>query len=461
MTRVNFFQPFAARLATVLATSLLMSLSAISLNGIFVPPAHALDLLQAWQAAKAKDPQLATSRFQQEANNERVAIAKANLGTSITGNANIARQEVDTNRDPNRSFTSQIYGVNLTLPLYRKPALEALEQSRLLSTQSELALNSSEQDLILRVAQAYTDVLAAQDALRAAQTQRRAATEQLNVVKIGFEKGASARIDLQDAIARSDIAMAQEVAARNDLLIRQNALTILTGVSNFEIHRLKPDVLVPTPDPRDSGAWIAQARRGNLQVQQAEVNVEVAKREVSKQSAASRPTLDLVGSVGRSNNAAVNFIGIQQNTAQIGLQLNLPIYTGGAISARVREASALQNKAASELDGIRELADQNARQLFIKINSGKALVAALESAVQSSKTALDVTQLGFLSGARLNIDVLNALQQVFTTSRDLARARYDLLLDTLKLKQSVGNLKEEDIAGLNNLLQPLGREVPN
>jgi outer membrane protein len=437
---------------------LLRIFCAILLIGLNCSPAAALDILEAWQAAKAKDPQLAIAKYQFAAVTERVAIARSALGANLNASGAVSLQQVDANNAANKSFTSQVYALNLNYPLFRRPATETLEQSKLISAQSEIQTQYVEQELIIRVAQAYTDILGAQDAMRAAQTQKRAAKEQLNVVKKSFDAGAAARLDLQDAIARADISQAQEVAARNELLSKRSALQVLTGISDFELLRVRPTVIVAPPEPADAAAWVQQARTNNLLVQQAEVSAEVAKREITKQTAGHKPTLDLVGSVGRSSNASVAFIGVNQNTAQLGIQLNIPIYSGGGIDARTREAIALYNRANSELDGVREQTEQNVRLALVRLSSGRALVQALEVAVQSSKTALDVTQQGFIGGARVNIDVLNASQQVFTTSRDLARARYDLLIDGLKLKQASGTLKIDDLENLNAYLMPLGAE---
>jgi outer membrane protein len=420
----------------------------------------ALDLMQAWTAAKAKDPQTSGAKYQLEAVNERVNVAQSALSPNVSASGSILRQNVDSNRDLSKSFTSQTYGLNLTYPLFKRPASEALEQSKLVGSQTEFQSAFIEQDLIIRVTQAYTDVLAAQDAMRAAQSQRRAAREQFNVVKKSFDAGASARIDLQDAIARADISQAQEVAVRNDLLIKRASLQVLTGIEDFELLRIQPNVALPAPSTAQEIEWVQQARASNFVVRQAELAVQIAKREISKQDAGHKPSLDFIGSVGRTSNASVNFIGVNQNTAQLGLQLNMPIYAGGGINARTREAVALFNKANSELEATKDQSEQSARQSLVRLNSGKALVQALEVAVRSSQTALEVTQQGFQAGARLNIDVLNAVQQVFNTRRDLARAKYDLLLDGLKLKQAAGSLRIDDLAALNGLLQPLGAESP-
>jgi outer membrane protein len=423
--------------------------------GVFYSPVSAMDLMDAWRLARAKDPQIAIARFQLDAVKERVVIAQSLLSSNVSASGSVTQQQVDSNRDVSKSFVSQIYSVNLNYPLYRRPAAEALEQSKLVGVQTDLQSSFVEQELMLRVAQAYTDVLAAQDAMRAAQTQRKAAFEQFSVIQKSFSSGGASRLDLQDATARSDISHAQEAAARNELLSKRASLQVLTGASDFELFRLRPSVVLNLPGASETIAWVQQARNSNLLVLQAEIGAEIAKREIAKQNAGHKPTVDLIGSVGRSNNASVAFIGINQTTAQLGLQFNLPIYSGGGIDAKTREAAALYNKANSELDSIRDQSEQNVRQALVRLNSGKAFVQALTIAVESSKVALEVTQKGFQGGARVNIDVLNALQQVFTTSRDLARARYDLLLDTLKIKQAAGSLKVDDLTALNNLLLPL------
>jgi outer membrane protein len=418
-------------------------------------PVLGMDMLEAWRLARNKDPQVAIARFQLDAVKERVIIASSLLSSNVSASGSVTQQQVDSNKDVSKSFVSQVYSVNLNYPLYRKPAAEALEQSKLVNAQTELQSSFVEQELILRVAQAYTDVLAAQDAMRAAQTQRKAAFEQFSVIQKSFSSGGASRLDLQDATARSDISHAQEAAARNELLSKRASLQVLTGASDFELFRLRPNVALSLPVASETNAWVQQARNSNLLVLQAEIGSEIAKREVSKQNAGHRPTVDLIGSIGRSNNASVAFVGVNQTTAQLGLQFNLPIYAGGSIDAKTREAAALYNKANSELDSIRDQSEQNVRQALVRLNSGSALVQALTVAVESSKVALEVTQKGFLGGARVNIDVLNALQQVFITSRDLARARYDLLLDSLKIKQAAGSLKVDDLSELNSLLLPL------
>ncbi|MEK9774983.1 MAG: TolC family protein, partial [Quisquiliibacterium sp.] len=190
-----------------------------------------------------------------------------------------------------------------------------------------------------------------------------------------------------------------------------------------------------------------------LTVQQASLAAEIARREIDKQRYANRPTLDLVGNLGHSRSSSAQFIGVSVNAASVGVQFAMPLYAGGAIDARVREAIALQAKSQSDLENARRQADQAARAYFLGLSSGLAQVNALKAAEKSSQLALDSNQLGYQVGVRINIDVLNAQQQLYTTRRDLAKARYEVLLNGLRLKASVGELAEKDLARAGALMQ--------
>lgn len=414
-----------------------------------------LDLITAWQAARKKDSTLASARYQEEAAKLRVPQAEAAMLPTASASGQLARQWAETSAEPRKGFTSQNYSLNLNYPLYRLPAKESLEQAKLVSSQAAIQGSIAEQELILRVAQTYLDTLGGQDTLRAAQAQNRASREQMQNLKRSFDAGNAARIDLQDAIARNDIAIAQELAARNDLEVRIAALAVLTGRFDAEIRRLRSDIELTLDSSANLSDWVRQARTANLAVQVGELANEIAQREVSKQNAGHRPTVDLVSSVSRSSNASVNFVGTNQTNAQIGVQITIPIFTGGALTAKTREAVALFNRSSAELETARDVSEQATRQALVRIASGRGLMRALESAVNSSQIALDTTILAYKAGSRVNLDVLNAQQQLFTTRRDLAKARYDFLIDSLKLKQLSGSLSETDLLPINQLLIPL------
>jgi outer membrane protein len=414
--------------------------------------ASAMDLLQAYQAALAVDPVVASAEAQSAATRERIPQARAGLLPSVGANASVSRQTVDTNLAPRRDFTAQNYSISLSYPLLRLQNVEAYEQSRLAASIGEAQTAQARQDLVVRVAQAYFDVLAAQDNLATIRAQKAAITEQLAAAKRNFEVGTATVTDQQEAQARFDLSLAQEFAAQNELDVRRAALSQLIGAPVPELQVLRPGVELQAPQPARETDWTDSARQNNLAVQQAEVASEIARREIDRQRYGHYPTLDVVGSVGRAENAAANFIGIKSNSAAVGLQLSVPLYAGGAIDARVREAAQLRNKSLFDLDNARRQAEQGARSAFLGVNSGLAQVKALEAAERSSQLALDSNLLGYQVGVRINIDVLNAQQQLFTTRRDLARARYDVLVNGLRLKATAGTLSEDDLRAVDSLL---------
>ncbi|MFP5461469.1 MAG: TolC family outer membrane protein, partial [Gammaproteobacteria bacterium] len=360
--------------------------------------ASAMDLLQAYQSALAVDPVVASAEAQSAATRERVPQARAGLLPSVGANASVSRQTVDTNLAPRRDFTAQNYSISLSYPLLRLQNVEAYEQSRLAASIGEAQTVQARQDLVVRVAQAYFDVLAAQDNLATIRSQKAAITEQLAAAKRNFEVGTATVTDQQEAQARFDLSLAQEFAAQNELDVRRAALSQLIGRPVPELQVLRPGVELQRPQPALETDWTDSARQNNLAVQQAEVASEIARREIERQRYGHYPTLDVVGSVGRAENAAANFIGVKSNSAAVGLQLSVPLYAGGAIDARVREAAQLRNKALFDLDNARRQAEQGARSAFLGVNSGLAQVKALEAAERSSQLALDSNLLGYQVG---------------------------------------------------------------
>ncbi|RPH64772.1 MAG: channel protein TolC [Burkholderiales bacterium] len=417
-------------------------------------PSFALDLMQAWRAALTNDAQLASARSQLQATRERVPQARAGLLPSVNASAAMSRQNIDTNVSPTRHFTAENYGIQASYPLLRLQNVEAFEQSKLQVAAGEAQLAQAEQDLALRVSQAYFDLLAAQDNVDTLRSQMRAISEQLESAKRNFEVGTATITDQQEAQARFDLAAAQEIAANNELEVRRAALAQLIGQPVGELDELRPGLTLEAPQPARESDWVQNARDNNLLVQQQRVATEIAKREIDRQRFGHYPTVDVVGSLGRSENSAFNFVGVRTHSAVVGVQLSVPLYAGGGIDARVREAAALHDRSLSDLENLRRQAEQSARQAYLGLNSGLAQVRALEAAERSSRLALESNLLGYQVGVRINIDVLNAQQQLFTTQRDLARARYDALLNVLRLQATTGALDEGDVAQVNALLGP-------
>ncbi|MEB2335892.1 MAG: TolC family outer membrane protein [Burkholderiales bacterium] len=424
-------------------------------------PSFALDLMQAWRAALASDAQLASARSQLEATRERVPQARAGLLPAVNATAAVMPQSVDPGVGPSRDFTARTYAIQLSYPLLRLQNVESFEQSRLQVAAGEAQYAQATQDLALRLSQAYFDVLAAQDNLDTLRAQMRAISEQLAAAKRNFEVGTATITDQQEAQARYDLASAQEIAARNDLEVRRAALAQLIGQPVGELDVLRPGLALEGPQPAREADWVRDARDNNLAVQQQRIAGEIARREIDRQRYGHYPTVDVVGSLQRAENAAYNFVGMRTDSAVLGLQLSIPIYAGGGIEARVREATASHARSQSDLENARRQAEQGARQAYLGLNSGLAQVNALEAAERSSRLALESNLLGYQVGVRINIDVLNAQQQLYSTQRDLARARYDALLNGLRLKATAGALGEADVAQVNALLAPpaSGRRV--
>jgi outer membrane protein len=417
-------------------------------------PSFALDLMQAWKAALANDAQLASARAQLQATRERVPQARAGLLPSVSASAAMNRNVIDTNVTSTRHYTSESYGIQAAYPLLRLQNVEAFEQSKLAVAVDEAQLEQANQDLALRVSQAYFDLLAAQDNIETIRAQMRAISEQLAAAIRNFEVGTATITDQQEAQARYDLAVAQEIAAGNELEVRRAALAQLIGQPVGELNVLRPGLALEGPQPARESDWIDNAREHNPLVQTQRVVTEIARREIERRRYGHYPTVDVVGLVGRNENPAFNQVGVRSHNAVVGVQLSIPLYVGGAIDAAVREAAATHSRSLSDLENVRRLAEQSARQAYLGLNSGLAQVRALEAAERSSRLALDSNLLGYQVGVRVNIDVLNAQQQLFTTQRDLARARYDALLNGLRLKSTAGALGEEDVARINALLAP-------
>lgn len=423
-------------------------------------PALAYDLDAAYRDALSHDAQLNSARATLEINRQRVPQARSLLRPAVNASGQVQKSWVDTNVGGSNDYTSQNYGISLAYPLLARQESEAFEQAKLQFSVAEAQFLVAQQDLVLRVAEAYFDVLAARNNLETLQAEKRAISEQLAAAKRNFEVGTATITDQQEAQARFDLTVARELAAINDLDIRRAALSTLTGRPIGELADLRQGIELRPPEPARESAWTEQARESNLTVQQALLAAEIARREIDRQRYARYPSIDLVGQVGHGRNASASLVGVNSTSAAVGVQLGMPLYTGGLIEARVREAQANLDRVSADLEVARRQVEQNARQSYLGLVSGLGQVSALEQAERSSQLALDSNRLGYQVGVRINIDVLNAQQQLFSTRRDLARARYDVLLNGLRLQSTTGSLSEEEIRRVSALLtetpRPLG-----
>lgn len=419
--------------------------------GQAVSTAQAANLSEIHQLARDNDPIYAAARESYRAGLEALPQGKALLRPTISMSGYLRQNDTETSAPSSADYGSHGYGLSLTQPLYRKQNLESYEQAKLAVLLAEQQLSLADQDLVLRVAQAYFDVLLAQDNLASAQGQKEAFAEQLAQAKKSFEVGAATIVDTHEAQARYDLATSQEIAARNDLEVKRRALEKLIAREAPALDRLKDATRIPLPAPNDMDVWVKQSQENSLAVLTSQTALETARREVERQRGGHYPSLDLTASY--SDNRKSNLGTVDSKTGVVGLELSLPLYQGGAVSSRVRQAIANQEKARYDLDNARRDSTLNARQAFLGVVSGDAQVKALEQALVSSESQLKSTKLGLEVGVRTRVDVLNAQQLVFSTQRDLASARYQTLLAGLQLKAAAGTLSADDLKALDALLK--------
>ena len=435
-------------------------------SAFFSLNAQAADLIQVYQQALANDATFASARASLAAGRERVPQGKALLMPTVGLDGSIVRNDSDSSPWNEGAMGSQgiISGssanyrtttntLSLQQPLFRWANWQTYQQSKLLEAVSEAQFAQAQQDLITRVAQAYFDVLTAQDTLESTRAQKTATTEQLASAKRNFEVGTQTITDTHEAQAQYDLVVAQEFAALNDLESKKTALQNIIGAAPAALAPLKPGVVLATPEPAVIDPWVSSAESANYGVVSAELQYESAKRDIQKQRAGHYPTLDLIANARRqSNSGSYNNISGSNTNKAIGIAYSVPLFNGFAVTSRVRESIALEDKARNDLLATRRNAAQGARQAFLGVNSGLAQVRALQAAEVSSTSALDSNKLGYQVGVRINIDVLNAQRQLFQTRRDLSRARYDTIINGLRLKSASGSLRESDLVPINNLL---------
>jgi outer membrane protein len=441
-------------------------------SAFFSLNAQAADLLQVYQQALANDATYASARASAQAGRERVPQGRAGLLPTVGITGGVVRNNNDFApfnegqpvRDANGnitgtvlsggpSLTSKEVNVQLSQPLFRWDRWETYQQSKLQQAISEAQFAQAQQDLITRVAQAYFDVLAAQDTLASTRAQKEAVTEQLASAKRNFEVGTQTITDTHEAQAAYDLVISQEIAAVNDLETRKTALQAIIGTPPAALATLRTGVNLTAPQPINVDQWVSAAENQNYAVSVAQLQLESAKREISKQRAGHYPTLDLTAN-SKHTNLSGQLSGQSGRTTSnsIGVQYSIPIFSGFSVTSHVRESIALEDKARNDLEANRRNAALVARQSFLGVNSGLAQVKALEAAEVSSNSALESNKLGYQVGVRINIDVLNAQRQLYQTRTDLAKARYNTILAGLKLKAAAGSLREEDLQPINALL---------
>jgi outer membrane protein len=442
--------------------------------------ASAQSLSELYATAKAYDAAYQSALAQAEATRYKTEQAYAAKRLSVGLKGSITRQHFDsaneTNVAPantpisqlnaaqaaalaaaqggNFSVTSKNVALQARQPLYNRISSIAIEQAEESLKVTDTDLKIAEDDLLVRLTQAYFDVLGARDVQITAQTNKKGLAEQLASAQRNFEVGNSTITDTREAQARFDLATAQEIAADNDLKVKSIALDQLVGQGNLQPKALITPINLPALTPATAEEWVAMTTT-NSNVLKAQTALTVAQLEASKARGESYPTADLIASLTRNDvkgSATAAVSSSNGTTAALGVEMNVPLFTGFSTSNHIKETAALINKSERDLDNAKRSVALATRQAFFGVQSGMAQVKALEAAEGSAKLALEATQLGYRVGVRVNKDVLDAQTALANTQKDLYKARYDVIVGTMKLRQASGSLKTEDLDTLNKLL---------
>ncbi len=427
---------------------------------------QAADLLETYQAAQANDPQIAAAHAALLAGREKLPQGRSLLLPSINLGANSTFNDITTQyqgttpfRGGNNRYNSNGYGVTLVQPLFRQQSWQAYSESEIQVAQAEAQFKIAEQDLILRVAQAYFDVLIAQDSVQLAEAQKTAISEQLQQAKRNFEVGSATITDTLEAQARYDLTGAQAIAAQNNLEIKWRALQQLASQQQVaavpnQLAQLGKEFPMQAPQPADMEKWVSDAQLNSPQLAVTRAAAEIAEKEVARNRGGHYPTVDLVANYSKNNTSGGSFgVGSETTSKIVGVQLNMPLFQGGVTNSKWREAEANRERGRQELENARRNIATQTRQAYLGVTSGITQVQALQQALTSSESLLAASKLGHEVGVRTNLDVLNAQQQLYATRRDLYQAQYNYLLSQLRLKAAVGALGAEDLGKVNQALR--------
>ncbi len=416
-------------------------------------PAHALSLMEAYKVALEKDPTFQMARFDRAAGQENEAIGRAALLPSIGATYNMSQNDANrtttlangNKQNDNPQYTSKAATIQLRQPLFNLDAWQRYQGSKAQVNFAEAKFAFSSQDLITRLTTAYLNALFAEDQLRLAIAQRDAYNENYQSNQRMLEKGAGTKTDVLETRARYELALAQVLEAENNVKNRRDELAVVIGGEPGTLDQLAhalPELALPYATLAE---WESIANTGNPDVRAMQYSLEYAKTEVERNRAGHYPRVDLVASYSRNNSDSL-FTFNQESTVQsVGVQMSIPIYSGGGISAQTRQAVARQESDRAELEANRQKALVEVRKQFQLLSSSRMRMSAMEQAEKSAAEAVEATRKSVAGGQRVNLDVLTAMNQLFTTRRDLSDARQNYLLAYLRLHAAAGALDGESL----------------
>lgn len=426
--------------------------------------AQTMGLLKIYELAVSNDPTFLASGATNRAAQVGPEIARADLlpqvSASLSSNFNVAKPKaissafVSAGPRTNR-FNSHDVSIQASQPIYRKDRWIALDQAKIEVDQADATFAFSRQDLMLRAAQRYFDVLRAADTLTFSLAEQEAFGQQLEQSQQRFEVGLIAITDVEEAKAGFDLARAQVILAQNELDNAREALREISGEYHEDVATLGNSMPLEMPVPNDIDRWTETALSQNLQLAGQRYAAERSKKEIQRIEAGHVPTLDLVGSHGRSvaSGSSTSRSRTDIINSAIGLQLNIPIYSGGEVVARTRQSRHLYQRDIDDVERVRRSVQRQTRDSFLGVRSGISRVNALAQAVKSNEAAANAIEAGFQVGTRTTVDVLNAKRDLFSAKRDFADARYLYIIDILTLKQAAGTLVVDDLRLVDSWLQ--------
>lgn len=437
----------------------------IATLGILVaPPLLAADLMDVYRSAFAEDAQLGAAEAEYQAATEAKPQARSAWLPQAQANGgfgwrkSFSSQNFETpqgagsfgNEGSARNWNVE---VSVNQVLFNKTFWERLKKADVSIAQSRAELEVERQNLVLRVAEAYFKVLSAKDNLRFARKEKEAIGRQLEQAEKRFEVGLIAVTDVKEAQADYDRAAAQEISARNELDTAIEELVVVAGKEYPGFATLSEDFPLSDPEPADIQAWRDTALESNLQLRAARLGVQVASREIRQQRGGYYPELTAQASHSFQRVNGDFELESTRRESNVGLQLSVPLFQGGSVSSAVRQAQAGLTQAKEQLLQTKRETSRQARSAYLSVSSGISQVEALSQALESARTALEATEAGFEVGTRTAVDVLLAVRSVYEASRDLAQARYQVILDTLRLKQAAGTLAEADLVQINRFIE--------
>ena len=440
----------------------LLATAVVAAFAMHAAPANAIGLLQAYQAALKNDPTFQAAIHENEAGQENRILGRASLLPSLSASysrsnnrTDLTTQNILGENTTHPAYTSKGAYLQLKQPLLNLDGIARYQQGKAQSQYSDAVFSNRKQDLVLRLVGAYADAQYAEEQLNLVTAQRDTLAEQRRVNDRMFEKGESTKTDALETQSKFDVAEAQVIEAKDALMTARNALSSLVGIDVSSLDPLAGDFKVQPLQPATYDEWRALALAKNPEIDAMRYGVEASRQEINKARAGHAPRVDLVATLSRTDSETLNTLNQDQKNRSVGVQVNIPLYSGGYVNASSRQAVAGHERAKSELDAKTNQILVELRKQYSLVLSSVARIDALVKSVKSAELLVDATRQSIKGGVRINLDLLNAQQQLFASRRDLAQARYNYLLSYLRLRNGAGTLDGDDLQLVASYFRPV------